>query len=284
MRVLVTGARGQLGRTLLARQPNELELVGVDIDDVDIADEQQVSELVARVQPEVIVNAAAYTAVDLAESEESKARCVNVDGVRNLASSGVRVIHLSTDFVFDGAANAPYSPDVTPRPLSVYGKTKLDGEIALREQLPDRHVVLRTAWLYSRFGGNFVHTMLKLMRERDEIAVVSDQIGSPTWARSVADIIFAFVAKHEVYGTYHWTDSGQTSWYEFACAIQEEAIRLGQIDNRTKIRPISSDEYPVAARRPAFSVLDCSATSDILGLTATPWQQNLKAMLEATAT
>ncbi len=281
MKMLVTGSRGQLGRTLLARSPDEMQTVGVDSTDVDIGDAQQVREIVASERPDVIVNTAAYTAVDLAESEESAARRANVDAVRNLAAPGVRVIHMSTDFVFDGIADTPYVPDAVPNPLSVYGRSKLDGENALRERLPDRSVVLRTAWLYSEYGGNFVHTMLRMLRERDELSVVNDQVGSPTWARSVADAIFALAARPTLSGTFHWTDAGQVSWYDFACAIQEEAHQLGQLDEKIAIRPISSDEYPTAARRPGYSVLDCSATERVLGLKQASWRDNLRAALEA---
>ena len=279
MKVLVTGSRGQLGRTLLARCPNGLAIVGVDRDDVDIADKGEVDALVKREQPDVIVNAAAYTAVDRAESEEDAVRSVNVFGARNLAATGVRLVQLSTDFVFDGSANEPYAPNAATAPLGVYGRSKLDGETAVRELLPDNSIVLRTAWLYSEYGGNFVDTMLRLMRERDGVQVVSDQIGSPTWARSVADVIFAMVARDEISGTYHWTDGGQASWYDFACAVQEEALKTGLLDKPIAIRPVTSEEYAAAATRPAFSVLDCSTTTAEFGITQVPWRDSLGQML-----
>jgi dTDP-4-dehydrorhamnose reductase len=279
MKVLVTGSRGQLGRTLLTRCPKELTIVGVDRDDIDIADKGEVDALVKREQPDVIVNAAAYTAVDRAESEEDAVRSVNVFGARNLAATGVRLVQLSTDFVFDGSANEPYAPNAATAPLGVYGRSKFDGETAVRELLPDNSIVLRTAWLYSEYGGNFVDTMLRLMRERDGVQVVSDQIGSPTWARSVADVIFAMVARDEISGTYHWTDGGQASWYDFACAVQEEALKTGLLDKPTAIRPVTSEEYAAAATRPAFSVLDCSATTAEFGIIQVPWRDNLGQML-----
>ena len=279
MKVIVTGALGQLGRTLLARCPAGLECVGIDRDDVDICDAGAISAFVASEQPDVIVNAAAYTAVDLAESEPDVARSVNVDGAANLAACGVRLIQVSTDFVFDGTASEPYLPSAATGPLGVYARTKLEGEYAVLETLGDRAAVLRTAWLYSEYGGNFVATMLRLMRERDELAVVNDQFGSPTWARSVADAIFAMIAQQALAGVFHWTDSGHTNWHEFACAIQDEAIALGQLDKQTDIRPIPSSDYPVAAQRPAYSVLDCSSTVAALGLEQVPWRDNLRAML-----
>ncbi len=280
MKVLVTGSQGQLGRTLLARCPDGIVCVGIDKDDVDVCDADAIGAFVAAEQPDVIVNAAAYTAVDLAESEPELARRVNVDGAANLARYGVRMIQVSTDFVFDGAASEAYAPDAATGPLGVYAQTKLEGEYAVLEALGDRAAILRTAWLYSEYGGNFVATMLRLMHERDELAVVNDQVGSPTWARSVADAIFAMIARPALAGVYHWTDGGQASWHEFACAIQAEAIALGQLDKEIDIRPIPSSEYPVAARRPAYSVLDCASTAEALGLEQAPWRYNLRAMLK----
>jgi dTDP-4-dehydrorhamnose reductase len=283
MKVLVTGSGGQLGQTLLANPPAELQLTGVDQPDADLTDSDQVNELVHHLNPDVIINTAAYTAVDLAESEEALATSINVDGVFNLAAvaqeSGARLIHLSTDFVFNGEENTPYAPDAAAHPISVYGRTKYAGEQRVREVIPGNSVIIRTAWLYSSVGKNFVNSMLRLMKERDEISVVDDQVGSPTWAGSLAGAIFAFVARPDVYGTYHWTDSGQASWYEFACAIQEEAFELGQIEKKISIRSIPAAEYPAPAPRPAYSVLDCTESERILGLKTAPWRDNLRAML-----
>lgn len=280
MKILVTGSQGQLGRTLLAHPRDDVEFVGVDKDDVDIGDTGQVDTLVVRTKPDIIVNAAAYTAVDRAESDEDAARRVNVFGARNLAASGVRLIHLSTDYVFDGRASEPYPPDAETGPLSVYGRSKLDGEIAVRELSPDDSIVLRTAWMYSEYGGNFVDTMLRLMRSRDEISVVNDQFGSPTWARSIADVIIAIAQGPWRPGTYHWTDGGHCSWYDFACAIHEEALDRGYLDKAVAIRPIPSTEYPVPAARPAYSVLDCTSTMAEFDVTQTSWRDNLHNMFE----
>lgn len=280
MKVIVTGARGQLGRSLLARGGEDLVIVGVDRDDVDISDRGQVESLVDREQPDVIINAAAYTAVDHAESDEAAARRVNELGARNLAAAGVRLIHVSTDFVFDGKATQPYHPAAETAPLSVYGSSKLGGEDAVRELLPDNSIVLRTAWLYSEFGSNFVDTMLRLMRERDAIEVVDDQVGAPTWARSVANVVLAMIARPGMLGTYHWTDGGHASWYDFACAIQEEALDLGHLDRPVAIHRIPSAEFAAAAERPAYSVLDCSSTTAELGISQVPWRDNLRRMLE----
>jgi len=280
MKMLVTGSRGQLGRTLMARSPGDVEVVGVDKDDVDIAAMDEVKALVDRERPDLVVNAAAFTAVDAAESQEEHARRVNVFGARNLATTGVRLIHISTDFVFDGASKRPYKPDDETGPLGAYGRSKLDGEVAVRELLPDKSIVLRTAWLYSEYGGNFVATMLGLMRSRDGIRVVNDQVGSPTWARSLANVIFSMADNACHAGTYHWTDGGQCSWYEFACAIHDEALELGLLDKAVAIRPIPSSEYPVPATRPAFSALDCSSTMAEFDVVQTPWRDNLRTMLK----
>ncbi len=287
MKVLVTGSGGQLGQMLLASPPAGMQLTGIDRPQVDLTNQEEVRTVVSQANPDVIINTAAYTAVDLAESEEALAIRTNVDGVANLSLAALetdaRVIHLSTDFVFDGEATTPYKPDAKANPTSVYGRTKLAGEERLRDIMSDNSVILRTAWLYSAVGKNFVNSMLQLMTEQEEISVVDDQVGSPTWAGSLAGAIFAFVAKPEVSGTYHWTDSGQASWYEFACAIQDEAFELGQLDNMMGIRPISSAEYPLPARRPAYSVLDCSETERLLGIKATPWRESLCAMLRERA-
>lgn len=287
MKVLVTGARGQLGQTLLANAPPGWTLRGLDRPQLDISDAKEVRARMEVEQPDVIVNAAAYSAVDLAESNETDARQVNAGGARNLARTahtvGARLIHLSTDFVFDGSATRPYAPDAASHPLGAYGRTKAEGEQHVREILPNQAVVLRTAWLYSEYGGNFVSTMLRLMAERNELMVVDDQVGSPTWARSVADVIFAFIARPDLAGTYHWTDAGQTSWYDFARVIQQEAFELGLLDTIIDIRPVSSDDYRAAANRPAYSVLDCSSTVADLGLSQVSWRASLRAMLEASA-
>ena len=280
MKILVTGSNGQLGKTLLAPHLDDVTVTGVDREDIDIAAASDVAAFVKREQPDLIVNAAAYTAVDRAESEEDGARRVNVFGARNLAATGARLIHISTDFVFDGEAREPYKPEDATNPLSAYGRSKRDGEIAVRELSPEDSIVLRTAWLYSEHGGNFVDTMLRLMRSRDELRVVNDQVGSPTWARSLADVILTIATSDWRPGTYHWTDGGQCSWYDFAVAIHDEALDLGLLDKAVAIRPIPSTEYPVPAARPSYSVLDCTSTMAEFDVAQTPWRDNLRSMLE----
>jgi dTDP-4-dehydrorhamnose reductase len=283
VKVLITGAGGQVGTALSARSPSDIALTNVTRSELDIADPEQVRHVLTAVRPDAIINAAAYTAVDRAESEPERAREVNEIGPRNIAQVaaqiGARVIHISTDFVFDGESSQPYAPDATTRPLSVYGKTKLAGELAISSLLPGRSVVLRTAWVYAANGHNFVRTMLRLMKEKGSVRVVADQIGSPTAAASVADAIWQIVARPEITGALHWTDCGVASWYDFAVAIAEEAAALGMLPNAVTVAPIATSEYPTPARRPRFSVLDCRSTLIATGMTATHWRRNLRGVL-----
>ena len=288
MKTLVIGGTGQLGQALGATVPAEFDLVAVDRAELDISDADQVSKVSREVRPAVIINAAAYTAVDEAESHEELAHAVNAVGPRNVAGAamdvGARLIHVSTDFVFDGEAVEPYRPDSATHPLNSYGRSKFDGEQAVLKAMPGTAAVIRTAWLYSSTGANFVTTMLRLMRERDEVNVVADQRGTPTWANSLAEAVWALVDVREFHGIYHWTDAGECTWHEFAVAIQEEAISLGLLDRPIPIHPITTDEYPTAAKRPAYSVLDCSETIALLGLQPEPWRVNLRRMLKGMRT
>lgn len=283
MKVFVVGSKGQLGLTLAETAPAGAEFTGADLPELDITDLSALEARVAAERPEFVVNAAAYTAVDKAESEPDVAQRVNVDGARNVAQAareaGARVIHISTDFVFDGDKGEPYGPGDAPAPLSVYGQTKLDGEMAVREASDGDAIVIRTAWLYSRFGQNFVKTMLRLMAERDTLSVVADQRGTPTWAGSLAEVIWKAIERDLPGGVYHWTDGGEASWCEFAGAIYTEARASGLLDRDVQVHPISTAEYPTAARRPSYSVLDCSATVATLGIEQRPWATRLQQML-----
>ncbi|MEQ8409948.1 MAG: dTDP-4-dehydrorhamnose reductase [Erythrobacter sp.] len=282
MRVVITGANGQLGGALQRTAPAEFDLCAIDVDDVDLADEPMLEARLAVEAPEMIINAAAYTAVDKAENEEEVARSINADAVRVMARamerSGGRLVHVSTDFVFDGRSPRAYLPDDPRAPLSAYGRTKAEGEGHLRED----DLLVRTAWVYEAGGANFVRTMIRLMKERDELAVVADQIGSPTWATGLARTIWGLVAKG-ANGTFHHCDTGVASWYDFAVAIGEEALAAGLIERVPAIRPISTTDYPTPAARPAFSLLDCRATRDLLGAPAVHWREQLRAMLKEEA-
>jgi dTDP-4-dehydrorhamnose reductase len=281
MRVLVLGG-GQIAKAVGAAAPAEHEVAIRTHADLDIVDPGALARVLAEVGADWIVNAAAYTAVDLAEDDAARAIAVNDTAVASIAGAaareGSRLLHLSTDFVFDGESRRAYLPDDQTNPLSVYGSSKLGGE---------RHVVaggagivLRTSWVYAASGKNFVLTMLRLMREKDQISVVSDQIGAPTWAASAAAAIWGLIDVEAAPGIYHWTDLGLASWYDFAVAIQDEALARGLLSRAVPILPIRSSEYPTRAQRPAFSVLDNAATRSLLNTPARHWRHHLRMMLD----
>jgi dTDP-4-dehydrorhamnose reductase len=282
-KVIVTGAGGQLGRELQRSVPEGWECAALSRSQLDIGDEHQVHSVIGNSAPALVINAAAYTAVDLAESEPDEARRINADGVAYLASActdcGARLIHFSTDFVFDGSSSTPYNPGSPTSPLGEYGRSKLAGERAAQAACPSA-LVLRTAWVYSSFGGNFVKTMLRLMSEREEIAVVADQVGTPTWARGLAQALWQFAARPDLAGVYHWTDAGVCSWYDFAVAIAEESRAIGLLASLPRVRPISGSDYPTPAARPAFSVLDKNQSWAALGVEGVHWRDQLRAMLQ----
>jgi dTDP-4-dehydrorhamnose reductase len=284
MKVLVLGCNGQLGITLVNSAPDDIDLIGLDLPELDITNADALLECCREARPNVIINAAAYTAVDKAESEAELATAANVDGPRNIALAaqeiGARLIHISTDFVFDGASSIPYKTDADTRPLNVYGHTKRAGELAVLEETSGAAVVVRTSWLYSKEGSNFVKTMLRLMDERDELRVVADQTGTPTWSMSLVQAIWAIVHSPEHSGIFHWADGGETSWREFAVAIQEEALALGLLEDQVPIHPITTEDYPSVAKRPRYSVLDCSTTQAALNLKPEQWRSNLQKMLK----
>lgn len=284
MKTLAMGCNGQLGHSLADTASVNVNLIGLDLPELDITDASAVLEICRETRPDVIVNAAAYTAVDQAESESALATSVNVEGPRNIAIAsrevGARLIHISTDFVFDGQSSTPYKADAVTNPLSVYGQTKRDGELTVLEETSGTAVVIRTSWLYSKTGSNFVKTMLRLMGERDELGIVADQFGSPTWADSLAEALWAFVDAPEHSGIFHWTDSGEMSWQEFAVAIQQEALALGLLGKAIPIHAIKTEDYPTAATRPAYSVLDCSSTIQAINIQPAEWRTNLRRMLK----
>lgn len=286
MKLIVTGAGGQVGRSLTSQAPSGVEVLGWGHKDLDITDANAVSESVRKHAPDVIINAAAYTAVDRAESEPDLARKINVDGARHLASAaravGARLIHISTDFVFDGAASAPYKPDAPTNPLSVYGATKRDGELAVLAELPEQSVVLRTAWVYAADGANFVRTMLRVMKANGAVRVVADQVGTPTAARPLAEVLWQIVAKPEISGIHHWTDAGVASWYDFAVAIAEEGAELGLVSGDVTVSPIATHEYPTPARRPGYSVLDKTSLLSH-GFVQLHWRKRLRTVLKEIA-
>jgi dTDP-4-dehydrorhamnose reductase len=281
-KVLVVGAGGQLGQELQRTAPPGVECVPMTRAQLDIADASVVATHLATLIPQVVVNAAAYTAVDKAETEPDAAHRGNALGPGMLAQAcarqGIRLIHISTDFVFDGTSSQPYRPEASTAPLGEYGRSKRAGELAVQSAQPEA-LILRTGWVYSSFGSNFVKTMLRLMGERNELAVVTDQVGTPTWAHGLAAAVWAAAARPQLHGIYHWSDAGVCSWYDFAVAIYEEARALGLLSRAVNIRPIPAAEYPTPAQRPAYSVLDKAASWRDFALEGVHWRAQLRAML-----
>jgi dTDP-4-dehydrorhamnose reductase len=282
VKVLITGAGGQVGNALARSQPAGIEALFLDRAALDVSDAEGVRTAVLAAQPDVIVNAAAYTAVDRAEGEPQQAQRVNGSAPAHLAmaaeATNARLIHVSTDFVFDGVQSRPYTPDDRPDPLSVYGMTKLEGERAALSS-PACQAVLRTSWVYSSGERNFVHTILRLLRERREVSVVDDQFGSPTAASSVARALWQLCEKGEVRGIHHWTDSGVASWYDFAVAVADLGMDFGLLPGGCRVHPIPSSQYPTPARRPRFSVLDKTVTIAALAITPRHWRHALSQVL-----
>ena len=285
--VLITGAHGQVGRELQATAPSTWHVVACGSGDLDVTRPDAVREVLQRERPALVIQAAAYTDVDRAEQDSAQAQLVNATGALNVAAEsarlGARMIHLSTDFVFDGRQERPYLPDDPPNPLSVYGRTKLAGEREVMRATEGAALVVRTAWVYSEHGRNFVRTMLALMTEQERVTIVADQVGTPTWGRRLAEALWRAADRPAVRGIVHWTDAGSASWYEFAVAIHQEACALGLLQKTVSVEPIRSAEFRAAARRPPYSVLDKTSGWAALGGPARPWRQNLKAMLQGLA-
>ena len=333
MRILITGANGQLGYELEQTAPEGVELITVDVDSLDITSAEAVTAFFSTYQPNAVINAAAYTAVDRAETEQAAAYAVNTSGAQLLAqacaAANIPMVQVSTDFIFDGTQSTPYQVNDTANPLSVYGASKLQGEQAVAEILGNKACIIRTAWVYSAHGNNFVKTMLRLMAEKEQLGIVADQIGTPTWARTLATGCWKALkrlsdealqrssdealqrssgetlqrlsgegtsveglndstlqrldaATLQSCNIYHLTDAGVASWYDFAVAIQEEALALGMLDKAIAVLPIPTTAYPTPAKRPAFSVLDKTETYAALNITPQHWRDSLRLMLRST--
>jgi dTDP-4-dehydrorhamnose reductase len=288
VRALITGTSGQVGDALRRHSPADAVLRALTRAELDISDDAAVEAAITAFRPDVVINAAAYTAVDRAEDEVDRATASNVRGPANLARAvsriaGCRLLHVSTDYVFDGRASRAYRPEDPTNPLSAYGRTKLQGEVAVREALGERAVIVRTAWVYAPRGKNFLLTMLRLMRERGAVRVVADQRGTPTSAHSVATALWAIAQRPQIHGVVHWTDAGEDTWYGFARAIAEDACAAGTLQKRPEVTPITTADYPTRAHRPANSVLDISATVKLLGFAPAPWRENLRTTLATIA-
>jgi dTDP-4-dehydrorhamnose reductase len=291
MKVLIIGAAGQLGRALCSSVPNAIagkpvQLItttregGNGVRALDLTDAAACRDLVQELRPDWVINAAAYTAVDRAESEPELAWAVNAGAPEAFAEAlqgrGGRILQLSTDFVFNGQQGRPYQPLQPVDPLGVYGASKAAGERVVLEQLGQegRAVVLRTSWVYGPVGKNFLLTMLRLMGEREQLGVVADQVGCPTSTAGLAQACWA-VLEQSVAGVYHWSDAGAASWYDFALAIRELALAQGLLQRVATVRPLTTAEYPTPARRPSYSLLDCTASRAQLQLEPRHWREAL---------
>ncbi len=282
MKMLLLGAGGQLGYELCRTCPDSVKLSTCDFPKVDFNSEASLVECIDAADPDMIINAAAYTAVDQAEQDVKQAYRINSEAVAILARQarerGTGLVHISTDFVFSGKNHRPYTPLDDPAPESVYGLSKLEGEKAVRDIMGDRALIVRTAWLYSSHGKNFVKTMLDLMANRELLTVIDEQVGTPTWARGLAHAVWAGLDLG-LTGIYHWTDAGVASWYDFAVAIQEEALALGLLDHAIPVMPVPASKYPTPAPRPFYSVMDKTGLWSATGITPVHWRVQLRAML-----
>ena len=294
MKVLLTGSAGQLGQALLASKPEEVDLIptsrggGQDFLALDLADPDACRDMVREYRPDWVLNAGAYTAVDQAGSEPEVAHAVNAVAPRAfgeaLLETDGRLLQVSTDFVFNGQQGFPYGLEQKRDPLGVYGRTKAGGEEAVEQLLVvgGRGTILRTSWVYGPVGRNFLRTMLRLHRERKQLKVVADQVGCPTSTRSLAMACWALVdwdSQANLPSWLHWSDAGVASWYDFAVAIGELASSKGLVEHAAEVIPITSAEYPTPAQRPSYSLLDCTRTRQLLGLSAEHWRHALESVM-----
>jgi len=278
--VLVTGSDGQLGVCLkdVTKSYKNIDFIFTNSSELDITNKTAVATFFSDKNIDYCVNCAAYTAVDKAESETEKATKINVNGVQNLAKickeNNTILIHISTDFVFDGASQTPYKETDTPNPKSVYGSTKLKGEQKILAEM-EKYIIIRTSWLYSEYKANFMKTMLRLGEQLPKLGVVNDQKGTPTYAKDLAIVILKFIeATNLNFGIYHYSNSGETTWYEFAKEIFKES------NSTIELNPVTSDEYKTAAERPKYSVLDTSKIKKVLHIAIPSWQESLKMALQ----
>lgn len=283
MVVLVTGANGQLGQSIqfIANQYPNIQFIYTDYQELDITNFESCLTVFAKHQPHFCINTAAYTAVDKAESESDKAHLINAVGPENLAKVckefDTILVHISTDFIFDGTSKVPYLETDVPNPKSIYGQTKLDGELAIKRNW-DKHFIVRTSWVYSQFANNFMKTMLRLASERDNLSVVNDQIGTPTNAVDLAEVLLKIITScqtesHEVFGIYNFSNEGVCSWYDFAATIfHQKGIEID-------LKPIPTDSYPTPAKRPAYSVLDKTKIKKVFGVEIKNWKESLTVSL-----
>lgn len=290
MKLLVTGASGQVGSEVVKIcKQRDLTYIATGSDDLDITDATAVAETVEHEQPTFVINAAAYTAVDRAEQEPDQAYAINLDGSKNLAKAcagaNIPLLHISTDYVFDGEKQEAYTEQDAPNPTGVYGKSKYEGELAISDNL-SQYYILRVAWVFGESGNNFVRTMLRLGGERDELGVVADQLGGPTCAKDIAVTLLQIARRyHEKqpmpWGTYHYTGKPAVTWYEFANAIFHQAQQLGMLNKTPIVNAISTAEYPTPAKRPQNSLLNCNKITAALDIHQPDWREGLKDVLNS---
>lgn len=285
MRILITGAAGQVGTELVAKAGDKA--IGVDRSQLDISNEAAVLSLLQTHKPSIVINAAAYTAVDKAEQEPDRAFAVNRDGARHLASAcrilGIPLLHISTDYVFDGRKPTPYLETDPTSPAGIYARSKCEGEEQIRAQLTE-HLILRVSWVFGIQGNNFAKTILRLAGERPELRIIADQHGCPTEAGAIADTLLDLAQRHISgtklpWGTYHYTGAPATTWHGFATEIVDQALALGMISKAPLVHPITTAEYPLPAPRPANSLLDGVQAESALGLVRQDWRQGLQHVL-----
>lgn len=284
MRVLITGCNGQVGYCLTERLKDKADILALDHEGLDITDQRAVNTTVSSFKPDYIINAAAHTAVDRAEEEVELSYAINRDGPQYLAEAAQQVnaviLHISTDYVFDGEGETPYLESDKTAPQGVYGKSKLSGELAVAQSCA-KHLILRTAWVFGEHGNNFVKTMLRLAQTRDELSIVGDQFGGPTYAGDIADALIAMIecieqGQQSAWGTYHFSGMPYASWYDFAAQIFQLAESKGVLNKQPKISSIPTSAYPTPAKRPANSQLDCRNIGNQFGIKPSDWNAALE--------
>jgi dTDP-4-dehydrorhamnose reductase len=281
MRALIAGSAGLIGTALRAQAPAAIEIIGLDLPELDITDAAAVQRAIEYYQPDIVLNAAGYLAVDKAETtHRAEVMRVNADGPRHLAQAiahgTARMVHLSTNYVFSGRSSVPYQPGDAAEPVNMYGVSKLGGEVAVLEVLGARAAVVRTSWVHAAHGNSFLRTILKVLKERGTARVVDDQLGTPTAAQSIAGVDWRAALDPRISGLHHWTDAGVASWYDFAVAIAEEGVALGLLPDSVQVVPVATAEFPMPAARPAYGLMAKQATIAALGASPPHWRVNVR--------